>query len=260
LPGKGELRQGLVRQGRVVIDVNNPEGEMGWSDEYTVEMKPMNDIRRQFGVNWYRPHKVGTISTEKPDSINTLPKFKHEMQRYLILRLGDAEENQIIGVMDFRKPSMDHFPFDLYLDRDRDGDLAEDFIEDRRHIEGICASYKDGTTENYALHLYSYSGLERMGVAHQSHAGRYGVLEADEKRIQVLVIDNSGNGIFNDDDDVVLLDWDLDGIINGSHQAGAGDDRPLYSVLQLPGGAYRVVEFDAAGRRMVLRRERADRK
>ena len=158
--------------GRVFIDVNNPDGDAAWKDEYIVELKPTPDIRRQFGVNWYRPHKVDTISAEKPDSINTLPKFKHEMQRYLILRLGDAGKNQIIGVMDFRKPSMDHFPFDLYLDRDRDGNLAEDFIENRKHIEGIRASYKDGTTENYALHLYSYSGLERIAVAFQSHAGR----------------------------------------------------------------------------------------
>jgi|GEM_PF-7113172 len=244
--------------GRVFIDVNNPDGEAGWKDEYIVELKPTPDIRRQFGVNWYRPHKVDTISAEKPDSINTLPKFKHEMQRYLILRLGDAEENQIIGVMDFRKPSMDHFPFDLYLDRDRDGDLAEDFIVNRKHIERIRAPYKDGTTENYALHIYSYSGLERIAAAYQSLAGRYGILEADRKRIQVLVIDNSGNAIFNDDDDVILLDWDLDGKIDGSHQAD--DDRPLYSSLDLPGGLYQVAKFDAPGRRMVLRRTGVNRR
>lgn len=251
---------GSVRDlpGRVFIDVNNPNGDAGWKDEYIVELKPTGDIRRQFGVNWYRPHKVDTISAEKPDSINTLPKFKHEMQRYLILRLGDAEENQIIGVMDFRKPSMNRFPFDLYLDRDRDGDLAEDFIENRKHVEGICASYKDGTTENYALHLYSYSGLEHIAVAYQSHAGRYGILEADRKRIQILVIDNSGNAIFNDDDDVILLDWDLDGKIDGSHQTD--DDRPLYSSLELPGGLYQVLKFDEPGRRMVLRRTGANRR
>lgn len=244
--------------GRVFIDVNNPDGEAGWKDEYIVELKPTGDIRRQFGVNWYRPHKVDTISTEKPDYINTLPKFKYEMQRYLILRLGDAEKNQIIGAMDFRKPSMNHFPFDLYLDRDRDGNLAEDFIVNRQHIEGICAHYKDGTTENYALHLYSYSGLERIAAAYQSLAGRYGILEADQKRIQILVIDNSGNAIFNDDDDVILLDWDLDGKIDGSHQAD--DDRPLYSLLELSGGLYQVAKFDAPGRRMVLRRTRVNRR
>ena len=156
--------------------------------------------------------------------------------------------------MDFREPDRKHFPFDLYLDIDRDGDLAEDFIEDRRHIKGICVPYKDGTIENYALQLYS-THYEPIGVNYQSLAGRYGILEADKKRIQILIIDNSGNGIFNDDDDVILLDWDLDGKLDGSHQAD--DDRPLYSSLELPGGLYRVVELDEVGRRVVLRRDEA---
>jgi len=253
---KEQARLRKTEDKRILVDINNPEGERGWRDEYVIKLEPTGDIRKEFGVNWYRPHRVARISTEKPDLINTLPKFKYEMQRYLTLRLGDAENNEIVGVMDFRKPDRNHFPFDLYLDRDRDGDLAEDFIEDRRHIKGICAAYNDGTVENYSLNLYSYStNSEPIGVAYQSRAGRYGILEADKKRIQLLVIDNSGNGIFNDDDDVILLDWDLDGKIDGSHQAD--DDRPLYSLLELPGASYRVAEFDAQGRRMVLRRQGA---
>ncbi len=243
---------------RVLIDIDNPDGETGWKSRYVIELKPTGDISKEFGVDWYRPHKVASISTGKPDFINVLPKFKRDMQRYLILKLGDTENNQIFGVMDFRKPDRNHFPFDLYLDRDRDGNLAEDFIGDRSHIDGIQVPYKDGTTENYALDVYSYStDAEPIGVAYQSLMGRYGILEADKKRIQILVIDNGGNGVFNDDNDVILLDWDLDGMIDGSHSAD--DDRPLYSLLELPGGSYRVVEFDAPGRRMVLMRQE-DRK
>ena len=254
---KQACQQGVcvkVETGRISIDVNNPDGEAGWKDEYVIRLKSTGDIRKYFGVNWYRPHKVARIFTEKPDFINALPKFRYEMQRYLILRLGDAENNHIAAAMDFRKPDRKHFPFDLYLDRDRDGDLAEDFITDSERIKGISTPYKDGTTESYALHLYAYSN-EPIAVAYQSHAGRYGILEADRKRIQILVIDNSGNGIFNDADDVILLDWDLDGKIDGSHQAD--DDRPLYSPLELPGGRYRVAEFDTPGRRMALRRQTA---
>lgn len=241
------------RTRRISIDVNNPDGEAGWEDEYIVELKPVDDIRRQFGVDWFRPHRIESVSTEKPDFVNTVPKFRHDMQRYLVLRLGDAEDNQIVSVMDFDKPDIKYFPFNLYLDRDRDGDLAEDFIQDKKYISGIGIPYSDGTTESYSLHLYSYSP-EPVRVAYQVHTGRHGIFEADKKRIQVLVIDNSGNGIFNDDDDVILLDWDLDGKIDGSHQAD--DDRPLYSVLELPGGKYRVVEFDAPGRRIVLQRQK----
>jgi hypothetical protein len=196
------------------------------------------------------------MSTKKPDFIDVLPKFRYQMQRYLILRLGDADNNQVVGVMDFRKPDRNHFPFDLYLDKDCDGNLAEDFIENRRHIEGIRTCYKDGTTENYALHLYSYStSSEPIGVAYQSLSGRYGILEANKKLVQVLVIDNTGNALFNDDDDAILLDWDLDGALDGSHQAD--EDQPLYSALELPGGTYKVAAFDPAGRKMIIRRQNA---
>lgn len=243
-----------VQKQLISIDVDNPKGEAGWKDEYVIRLKSTGDIRKYFGVNWYLPHKIAGISTEKPDFIKAIPKFKHQMQRYLVLRLGDAQNNQIAGVMDFRKPETKHFPFDLYLDRDRDGDLAEDFIADSSHIAEISIPYKDGTTENYALRLHSYSD-EPVGVACRTLTGRYGILEADRKRIQILVIDNTGNGIFNDADDVILLDWDLDGKLDGSHQAK--DHRPLYSPLELPGGRYRVAEFDTPGRRMALRRQTA---
>ena len=113
-----------ARIGRISIDVNNPEGKAGWEDEYVIELKPTGDINKEFGVDWNRPHSVGSISTSKPDFISILPKFRYQMQQYLILRLGDAENNQIAGVMDFMKPDQKYPPFDLYLDRDRDGDLA----------------------------------------------------------------------------------------------------------------------------------------
>jgi len=248
---KKQVCQLKTEGNRILIDPNNPGGQKGWKSKYAIQLKPVNRITEQFGVNWYRPHKVATISTDKPDSLNALPKFKYEIQRYLTLRLGDAENNQIIGVMDFSKPDRQHFPFDLYLDRDRDGNLAEDFIDDRTHMKGIKVPYKDGTTEDYSLHLYSYSN-EPIGVAYQSHAGRYGILEADQKRIQILVIDNTGNGVFNDDDDVILMDWDIDGKLDGTHQAN--EHRPLYSLLKLRDVSYRVVQLDAPGRHMVLRR------
>ena len=238
---------------RVFIDPDHPEGDSGWKDEYVIQLKTTNRITEEFGVDWYRPHTVDSISSDKPDFVNALPKFKYEMQRYLTLRLGDAENNQIIGVMDFRRPDRKQFPFDLYLDRDRDGNLAEDFIEDRRHVKGVCVPYKDGTTEDYSVNLYSYS-VEPIGVAYQVLAGRYGIFEADKKRIQLLVIDNNGNAIFNDDVDVIVLDWNMDGRLDGSHQAN--DHRPLYTPLELPGGVYRVLEFDAPGRRMILKKAR----
>ena len=226
-----------------------------WKDEYIVELKAIDDIRiSKFGVNWYRPHRLEKVSTEKPDFIKSLPTFKYDMQRYLTFRLGNAEDNQIFAVIDFRKPDQKYFPFDLYLDRERNGNLVDDFIENSKHITGIQIPYDDGTTESYSLNLYSCG--ESVRLAYQSLTGRYGFFDVDHTRIQLLVLDNTGDGIFNDREDVILMDWDLDGKIDGSHQAD--EEVPLYSLLELPGVSYQVVEFDPPGRRMVLQRISVD--
>ena len=224
-----------------------------WKKEYVVELKVIDDITTsRFGVNWFRPHTPYKISTEKPDFITTLPPFKHEMQQYLTFRLGNAEDNHICAVADFQNPDQKYFPFDLYLDRNRDGDLTDDFVHDQKRITDIQIPYDDDTAEKYTLYLYSYSlDNQPLGFAYQCKTGRYGVIDIGQVQIPLLVIDQTGDGVFNDSEDVLLLDWDLDGKINGSHQAD--EDVTLYSLLELPGATYQVAEFDPAGRRMVLK-------
>jgi hypothetical protein len=227
--------------------------QSNWKKESVVELIAVDDITTsRFGVNWFHPHTPYKISTEKPDFIKTLPPFKYDMQRYLTFRFGDAEDNHIFAVADFRSPAQKHFSFDLYLDRNRDGHLIDDFIVDQQQIKGIQIPYNDNTTEKYTLYLYSYSlDNQPLGFAYQCKSGRYGVVDVGQVQIPILVIDQTGNGIFDDSQDVLLLDWDLDGKINGSHQAD--EDVPLYSLLELPGATYQVAEIDPAGRRMILK-------
>jgi hypothetical protein len=66
-------------------------------------------------------------------------------------------------------------------------------------------------------------------------------------------MDNNGNGIFSDTEDLIILDWDMDGKLNGSNSAH--EYCPLYSVLNFPGASYRVVQIDAPGRSMTLKRQ-----
>jgi thiol-disulfide isomerase/thioredoxin len=228
-----------------------------WKDEYIIELKGIENITtQQFGVNWFRPHVLESILPDKPDFIQSLPPFKHQMQRYLTFRLGNAEGNRIFAIADFDTPDRKYFPFDLYLDKNRDGNLVDDYIPDSTRITGIEVPYSDGTVEPYSLYFYSFSGDESFGFAYQVLAGRYGSFPVGSAQMQLLVIDNNGNGNFNDSEEVLLMDWDLDGKINGSHQA---DEKvPLYSVLKLPGASYKIAEFDPPGRRMVLQKVRED--
>ena len=225
-----------------------------WKDEYTIELKGIEDVTvAPFDVTWFRPSGIQNISTEKPDFIKSPPPFKYQMQRYLTLHLGNAENNQIFGVIDFRKPEQKFFPFDLYLDRNGDGNLADDFIGNNERIMGVQVPYNDGTTENYSLHIYSYFDGEAIELAYRSLAGRYGVFPVGRKSVQFLILDYNPNGIFNDRKDLILVDWDLDGKFDGQCDANPGTVA-LYSPLALPGATYHVAEIDPPGQRMVLRK------
>ena len=227
-----------------------------WKDEYVITLSPVDDIR-EFGVNWYKPIDAKEISDKMPKEIKRWPRAKYKLQKSFKITLGDADDNEIIALMDFKTPEEDHFPFDLYLDKDRDLNLAEDFIENKESIRGIKVAYKDGSTENYSMKMHSYyysSESGNVGITCGSHTGRRGVIDTGEQKIPILIYDNNCNGIFSDADDYIFVDWDLDGRINGKH-----DDkeyRSLYSPLELQGGKYKVAEIDPAGRRLVLKRQK----
>jgi hypothetical protein len=243
--------------GRIFVDVNNPNGPVGWQDQYTVQLSFVVADKKNFLIDWYKPHTAEGVSSDKPDVIKKIPKFKNANQLYFLLKLGDAADNSIVGVIDFASTKEKYFPFDLYLDKNRDGDLTNDLISNidtdsfSHHVRGIKVPYKDGTTEEYALQIYTVQN-DDISVCYGTETGRYGVLEANRKRIGILVLDDTGNGLFNDEDDVIFMDLDLDGTINGSSQAN--EERPLYSILELPGEKYRVTEIDPAGRHLTLTR------
>jgi hypothetical protein len=243
--------------GRIFLNVNNPEGPIGWDEQYTVKLRSIVANKQNFMIDWGKPFQAKDISPDKPNIVKKTPKFKYANHLYFFLELGDAHDNRIVGVIDFATTDKKYFPFDLYLDKDRDGNLAEDLISGFSAcltylVTGIKVPYKDGTTEEYSLELYAPQNEGKVSVWYQPKAGRYGVLEANQKRIGILVLDNSGKGLFNDSDEAILMDWDLDGVIDGSYQNK--NDRGLYSALELPGATYRVTKIDAPGRSITLER------
>jgi hypothetical protein len=242
--------------GRIFVDINNPNGPADWADKYTVQLHAVAADKQNFLIDWYKPFCCYYTSPNKPEIVKKTPKFKYAAQLYFFLNLGDAADNRIIGVIDYEPTDKKYFPFDLYLDKDRDGDLAEDKVpidsESEYHVRGVKVSYKDGLTEEYFLHIYAVQTGGKISVWYGPEAGRYGVLEAGKKRIQILILDSSGNGLFNDADDEILMDWNLDGVIDGSSDAGG--ERELYSDIELPGGKYRITEIDPIGHHLTLSR------
>jgi hypothetical protein len=242
--------------GRIFVDINNPNGPADWVDKYTVQLRAVAADKQNFLIDWYKPYTAQDESPNKPEIVKKTPKFKHIAQFYFFLKLGDTADNRIVGVIDYEPTDKKYFPFDLYLDKDRDGDLAEDKVpidsESEYHARGVKISYKDSSTEEYSLNIYAVQTGRGISIWYGPEAGRYGVFEAGKKRIQILILDSSGNGLFNDADDQILMDWDLDGVIDGSSDAGG--ERELYSDIELTGGKYRITEIDPSGRHLTLSR------
>ena len=237
------------------VEVNDPNGQAGWENEYVINLKTIFDYRTRFRVSWMIPGYAMGITDEKPDAVVKAPDFRHENQKFFYVNLGDANDNKIYGAIDYRTPEKPRFSFDLYLDRDNDGDLAEDLIENQHSVRDVCVKYKDGTIEKYGMYFYVVQKDDgSIGLYFSNHTGRYGFLEADKKRIQICVADSTCNGIFDDSNDDVFFDKDLDGRVYGRHKSDEYTD--LFSEIELPGGTYKVAEIDPAGRRLVLRRRK----
>jgi hypothetical protein len=236
--------------GNDVTNANRPDVKPDWQDQYVVNLESIDSIDERFHVDWYRPHKAGNCD-KQPDSIKILPKFRYETQKYFFIQLGNTQDNHIACIADFTKHEIGPASFDLYVDKDRDGDLAEDFVTDCKNITGIQIPFKDGTMENYSLNLYPLSCMHQF--FYRTLSGRYGTIETNTGKIPVLVMDNNGNGIFSDTEDLILLDWNMDGELNGS--GAANEDCPLYSVLNFAGASYRVAQIDEPGRSLTLKRQ-----
>jgi BMFP domain-containing protein YqiC len=233
--------------GKENAGANKPDVKPDWQDQYVVQLESVDSIDERFHVDWYRPHKTGSYN-QKPDSIKILPKFRYKTQKYFFIQLGNSQDNHIDCIADFTKHEIGPASLDIYLDKDRNGDLTEDIVSDCQNITGIQIPFKDGTTENYSLNLY---GMDIF--FYQTLSGRYGIIETNVGKLPVLVMDNNGNGIFNDTEDLIIPDWNMDGTINGSSRAN--EYCPLYSVLKFPGALYRVAQIDEPGRSMTLKRQ-----
>ncbi|MFC1738670.1 TlpA family protein disulfide reductase [Planctomycetota bacterium] len=260
--GQQKRRQASDKQWdpeRVRIEVDNPEGDSGWKDEYEFWLRPAFDLHENYGLRGWKPFAV-EASEEKPEGFPELPEFKHDMQRFLTFELGNTKENVFYGVADFDKPEEEYFPFDLYVDTDRDGEFEEIGKLEERDGNGrpdtfrMWVPYKDDDSDQYAIWLWSYlkKGPGDPSFSYFVKSARYALFRANKKVIQVLVMDNTGNGIFNDESDRIVLDWDLDGMIECEDRNGM---RPLYEPFGIGGEVYRVTECDPRGRRMVIRKQ-----
>ena len=222
-----------------------------WKDTYIVTLKPVHNLSSDFKVDWYKPGEAAMFSKE-PGNIKSLPEFGYDTQRYIALYLGDTNDNQFTGVIDFDSRDKNTYPaFDLYLDRDRDGDLAEDFIVDKANVK-LEVPYEGAPPQEYHIRIYSVRNDGNVRIIYQCLTVRYGFINKDDTQIPLLIMEDTPNGVFNNSDDFILMDWDLDGKLDGSHQTKGY--LPLFSDLNLPGATFTVTSLDPAGQELTLQK------
>jgi len=238
----------------IFIDVNDPNGEIGWKDEYVIGLKKTGNVETQFCVDYYSP--IGRdlfLESKKPEWVTKLPDFKYAKQIYFSIPLGDGKKNEIACVIDINELQPGKFNYDLYLDKDGDGDLAEDFIENKDYIDNILVHYNDGSVESYAISFWLRKKEGGYRMVYYRLSGRYGVFKADKKRIQVLVLDDDCNGVFNDACDEIYIDWNFDGKIKCTYQEEKSVC--ISDIVEFPGASYRIAEIHPAGKKLVLKRD-----
>ena len=222
-------------------------GVIKWAKEYSLELKATDKIS-EYGVTWYQPGRVAMLGVKEPAEGLTLPQFRYDGQEYVAFTFGDSRENTFLGVVDYdTKDASRYFSFDLRLDLDLDGNLAEEPVVDDG-IVWLKVPYKDGAAENYGIKVYSIQSNGSRMISYEVLSGRTGMIKSGNFDVGLLVIDGNCNGIFNDSSDIVLIDRDLDGKIDSTAEQRIG----LLEELHLPGAIYKIKEIDPAGRNVIL--------
>jgi hypothetical protein len=193
------------------------------------------------------PLRVVALSTEKPEGLKEMVRYRGAKQRYARLTYGSPGTARVALVLD----EISAGETDLYLDTRRSGTIGS---EDR--VPG-----KDGT---WRVSLDAVAGGAKAGSAPRTVLFRLGRVSRTlslatcgylEGRVRlgrqvvtVRRVDGDGNGLFADPADRLWLDKD------GRGRWDPLEDQYLFSpILSLAGERY-VVSSDALGQRLAFRK------
>ncbi len=163
------------------------------------------------------------LRVHPPRAVRRLPKFRQAIQRFVVLRFGNAPGSAVACMVYCDDPAKTpRATFRAYVDADRDGDLAN---ERPRGMSGpIEALYADGTRETYELAFYPVNAHGTIGVRYYLKAVRMGWATLAGKTMRVVVVDDDGDGVFSRDGSSICFGpW-------------SGQRRSMRETLVLPSG------------------------
>ena len=156
-------------------------------------------------INWYSANAFDYASSQINETLIP-PNFEGSVQYYGQIPFGNTNSNLYNYIIDVLDDNSKIFYFDL----NNDNNLVNDLIE-TAYLDTFTVKYIDGTTEPFKFY-YHYYGDNRINYTRT--CGRGGYINIDNQDIEILVLDNNSNAIY-DINDSFIIDLNLDGELNG---------------------------------------------
>jgi len=220
----------------------------------TSDLRPTDQI----GVGYYRPIPV-KLSETPPVKPKAEPAYQSKKPLYGVLRLGDAENDQILVAIDEPESGEPK----IYIDRKGDGDLTGSGNWGNTNGPNLFLSnvtidvpYKTGKIP-YTFNFYRFKTRNRDFLYCYRNSGREGEVVLDGKHYKVLVLDDNADGRFDDlQNGALFIDLNQDGTLEKAMDSA--EFFRLNEPFNVHGKVWEVASMSPDGLHITMRPSKAD--
>ena len=170
-------------------------------------------------VNYYRPARI-VLSATAEEELQREPQYESENPQYGAMHLGDAADRLVTLVIDEAEGKSPR----IFVDRNNDEDLTNDGPGEWSQTTGssmrlsnvvIDVEYMDRSIP-YTFEFYRFKDRLQECVLCYRNAGRTGHIDSDGESYSIAVLDENGDGRFDDlDNGTLFIDLNQDGKLVG---------------------------------------------
>jgi hypothetical protein len=152
------------------------------------------------GAEMFGSNMRAQLGTKKPEGLTAEPKYKAKPQYGSLNLAADGKGKPFLVAVDKSEPTQRNFDI-LYIDRDRDGDLAEEkpiaIVRGKSDFE-LAISVK-GKKINRLLSASTHMMSESASMLMLRDRGAWhGKARVGKANLDIILVDGNGNGVFNE--------------------------------------------------------------
>ena len=210
-------------------------------------------------VNYYRPTRI-VLSATAEEELPHEPQYESENPQYGAMRLGDAADRLVTVVVDEAEGKSPR----IFVDRNNDEDLTNDGTGEWSQTTGssmrlssvvIDVEYMDKSIP-YTFEFYRFKDRLQECVLCYRNAGRTGHIDSDGESYSIAVLDENGDGRFDDlDNGTLFIDLNRDGKLVG--RSDSAEYHKLNEPFNIHGKVWEVASVSPDGTILNLRASNA---